>query len=208
MRPMPGCGGGIVPHAHHTCKLQNDAAMLWAMARLSVLHTSDVDASTLSRVRTLLVNAFPPPEFTDDDWEHTLGGLHVLCHEDGRLIGHAAVVQRRLLHRGRALRAGYVEGVVVRAGHRRRGHGSAMMAQLERVIRTAYDVGALNSSEMAKPFYTTRDWRPWLGSLAALTPTGIKRTTRPQGVHILAGCRAPTDVRDLLVCDWRDGNPW
>jgi len=86
MRPMPGCGGGIVPHAHHTCKLQNDAAMLWAMARLSVLHTSDVDASTLSRVRTLLVNAFPPPEFTDDDWEHTLGGLHVLCHEDGRLI--------------------------------------------------------------------------------------------------------------------------
>ena len=205
---MPDCGGGIVPHAQHTCKLENNDGILCAMPELSMLHTSAVDADTLSAIHALLVEAFPPPEFTDDDWEHTLGGLHVLCHEDGRLVGHAAVIQRRLLHRGRALRAGYVEGVAVRAGHRRRGHGSAMMARVERVVHSAYDIGALNSSDVAKPFYATRNWQPWLGRLAALTSSGIKPTTRPDNVHVLTSDRAPTDVRDLLVCDWRDGNPW
>jgi aminoglycoside 2'-N-acetyltransferase I len=49
------------------------------------------------------------------------------------LIGHASVVQRRLLHGGRPFRTGYIEGVAVRPDRRRRGHGDAMMAVLERV---------------------------------------------------------------------------
>ena len=50
-------------------------------------------------------------DFAPDDWEHALGGVHALLSEDGELIGHASVVQRRLLHGGRALRAGYAEAV-------------------------------------------------------------------------------------------------
>ena len=34
---------------------------------------------------------------TDDDWEHGLGGIHALAYEDDELVGHASVVQRRLL---------------------------------------------------------------------------------------------------------------
>jgi aminoglycoside 2'-N-acetyltransferase I len=182
--------------------------MLCAVPTLSMMHTSEVDTGTLSAIRALLTGAFAPPEFTDADWEHTLGGLHVLCHEDDELIGHAAVIQRRLLHRGRALRAGYVESVVVRADRRRRGHGSAMMDELERIISKAYDVGALNSSEMAKPFYASRRWQPWLGPLAALTPSGVRPTEQPDSVHVLLGGPVVPDVGELLVCDWRDGNPW
>jgi GNAT superfamily N-acetyltransferase len=68
-----------------------------------------------------------------------LGGIHALAWEGGELIGHAVVVQRRLPHGGRALRAGYVEGVGVRADLRGHGHGAAMMAALERVVCGAYD---------------------------------------------------------------------
>ena len=61
------------------------------------------------------------------------------------------MVQRRLLHGGRALRAGYVEGVGVRADRQRRGHGAALMAALERMIRGAYDLGALGATDAAAP---------------------------------------------------------
>ena len=77
-----------------------------------------------SRARALLDEVFAG-ELTDDDWEHALGGVHALVWDGDELAGHASVVQRRLLHGGRALRAGYVEGVGVRARARRRGYGGA-----------------------------------------------------------------------------------
>lgn len=75
---------------------------------------------------------------SDDTFENVLGGVHALVVEEGELVGHGSVVQRRLLHAGRALRTGYIEGVAVREDRRRRRHGAAMMSALERVVRTAY----------------------------------------------------------------------
>ena len=70
-----------------------------------LVHTSDLDAETLNNARHLLIEAYGG-EFTDADWEHTLGGMHAIIGHRGTLIAHAAVVQRRRLHRGRALRCG------------------------------------------------------------------------------------------------------
>src|SRR5689334_20467612 len=104
--------------------------------RLQVAHTADLDPDTLDAARALLYDVFDDME--ESDWEHCLGGMHALVWDGDELIGHAAVIQRRLLHDGHALRAGYVEGVGVRADRRRHGHASAMMEALERVIRGAY----------------------------------------------------------------------
>jgi aminoglycoside 2'-N-acetyltransferase I len=102
---------------------------------LQLAHTSDLDAATLQAARTLLDDVFGRADMTDDDWEHALGGIHAIVWEDGELVGHASVVQRRLLYSRQALRTGYVEGVAVREDHRRRGHASAMMEALEGVVR-------------------------------------------------------------------------
>ncbi|HVV23723.1 MAG TPA: GNAT family N-acetyltransferase, partial [Pseudonocardiaceae bacterium] len=77
---------------------------------------------------------------SNHDWEHRLGGIHALAWDRGELVGHASVVGRRLVHGGQALRTGYVEGVGVRADHRRQGCASALMDALERVIRGGYEV--------------------------------------------------------------------
>jgi len=120
------------------------------MAELQTAHTAELDAATLEAARTLLYDVFD--DMTDHDWEHALGGVHALVWEGADLIGHASVIQRRLLHRGRALRTGYVEGVGVRADRRRRGHGAAMMGALETVVRTAYELGALGATVAAAAF--------------------------------------------------------
>jgi aminoglycoside 2'-N-acetyltransferase I len=115
------------------------------MVTVRVAHTADLDSSSLSAARALLDGAFED-EVTEHDWEHALGGIHALAWDGEELMGHASVIQRRLIHAGRALRTGYVEGVAVRADRRRRGHGSAMMEALERVIRRGYELGALGAT--------------------------------------------------------------
>ena len=174
---------------------------------LVIAHTADLDAAALGAARSLLDGVFGD-DMTAEDWEHALGGIHALAWEDGELVAHASLVMRRLLHGGRALRAGYVEGVAVRAGRRRRGLGAAVMAPLERIVGAAYDLGALGSTEEAAAFYAARGWRRWAGPTSALTPAGVVRTPDDDGgVHVLEAAAA-LDLSGELTCDWRDGDVW
>jgi aminoglycoside 2'-N-acetyltransferase I len=176
------------------------------MTEVRTAHTADLDAATLRAARALLYNVFD--DMTDDDWEHALGGVHALVWEGAELIGHASVIQRRLLHGGRALRTGYVEGVGVRADRRGRGHGAAMMQALERVVRGAYDLGALGATDEAADFYAARGWQLWQGPSSALTPTGVKRTAEDDGAIYVLPLHVPLDLSGELTCDWRDGDVW
>lgn len=177
------------------------------MADVRTAHTADLDDATREAARGLLHAVFEG-DFTDADWEHALGGVHALVWEEGELIGHASVIQRRLLHGGRALRAGYVEGVGVRGDRRGRGYGAALMEALERVIHRAYDLGALGATDDGAALYAGRGWKRWQGTTWALTPNGVVRTEAEDGaIYVLPGA-APLDLSGELVCDSRDGDPW
>jgi aminoglycoside 2'-N-acetyltransferase I len=118
------------------------------------------------------------------------------------------VVQRRLLHGGRALRSGYVEGVGVRADRRRRGYGAALMEALERVLSGAYELGALSATDAAAGFYAARGWERWRGPTSVLTPSGIERTAPDDGsIHVLP-LAAALDLDAAIACGWRDGDVW
>ena len=177
------------------------------MAETRIAHTSDLDRATLDAARGLLEEAFEG-DFSDDDWEHALGGIHALAWEGGELVGHASLVQRRLLHRGRALRTGYVEGVGVRRDRRRRGHAAALMEALEGVLRRAYDLGALGATDDGAPLYEVRGWRRWEGLTSALTPSGLVRTPDADGAVYVLPLAVALDLRGELTCDWRDGDVW
>ena len=177
------------------------------MADVRTAHTADLDDGTLKAARALLDEVFKG-EMSDDDWDHALGGVHALAWDGADLVGHASVIQRRLLHRGHALRTGYVEGVAVRADRRRRGHGGAMMDELQRVIHGAYELGALGATEQAMDFYAGRGWKRWRGPTSALTPTGISRTEDDDGCIYVLPITAPVNLDGELICDWRDGDVW
>lgn len=155
----------------------------------------------------MLADAFDG-EFSEDDWEHALGGMHALIWHRGTLIAHAAVVQRRLLHRGVALRCGYVEAVAVQQDWRGRGLGAAVMDAVEQVIRGAYSLGALSSSAEASGFYTARGWLPWEGPTGVLAPNGQTRTADEDGSVLVLPNNIGVDLAADLVCDWRNGDVW
>lgn len=156
-----------------------------------------------AQVRALLWSAFDG--FTEDDWRHCLGGLHVLLWDPAGLVGHAALVPRRLLAGGRPLAAGYVEGVAVRPDARRRGHGSALMAAVESA--GAYDVLALSASEDGLPFYLARGWQRWRGPTSVATANGVLRTPEDDG-GVLVLPRVEVDLDAALTCDERPGDVW
>jgi aminoglycoside 2'-N-acetyltransferase I len=178
-----------------------------AVTELRTAHTADLDPAAREAARALLDEAFHE-EVRDSDWEHGLGGVHALVWDGPVLIGHGSVIQRRLLHQGRALRAGYVEAVAVRPDRQGEGHGAALMGALERVLRGAYDLGALGSTEEGAGFYTARGWKLWRGPSSALTPAGIRPTPEDDGCIYVFELAVPLDISGELTCDWRDGDVW
>jgi aminoglycoside 2'-N-acetyltransferase I len=172
-----------------------------------LIHTSDLDAETRRHAQKLLVEAYGG-EFTDADWEHTLGGMHALIFQRGSLIAHGAVVQRRLVYRGTALRCGYVEGVAVHQDWRGQGLGHAVMDALEQVIRGAYQVGALSASGTGEKLYRPRGWLRWRGPTSVLTPDGVVRTPDDDGAVFVLPDGHDLDPGADLACDWRDGDVW
>ncbi|MEW2517934.1 GNAT family N-acetyltransferase [Actinacidiphila alni] len=183
------------------------------MSDVRTAHTAELSAAELAAIRALLDGAFaghPDGAFTDGDWDHTLGGIHATIWEGTAPVAHACVVQRRLLHNGRALRTGYVEAVAVREDLRGRGYGAAVMSAAERFIRGAYELGALGSAEEATGFYAARGWQVWRGRTSALTPgEGIVPTTDVDGwIYVLPVAGVPLDLTGTLTCDWRDGDVW
>jgi aminoglycoside 2'-N-acetyltransferase I len=179
------------------------------IASMEVLtsHTSDLDAATLAAARKVVVEAFRGG-WSDEDWEHSLGGVHAIVWEDGEVVAHGSVVQRRMLHGGRSLRTGYVEAVGVRADRRGRGHATALMQALERVIRGAYVLGALCATEQAAGLYAGLGWQLWEGPTATLTRTGVERTPDEDGAVYVLPVSAELDLTGELVCDLRDGDAW
>lgn len=175
--------------------------------RARTAHTADLDAAELAAVRTLLDAAFDG-DFGDEDFDHGLGGLHVLVHDGSGLAAHGAVVMRRVRHRGRWLRTGYVENVAVRADARRAGLGGRVMAELERVVDRAYDLGALSASDDGAHLYTARGWRPWRGEVHALSPRyGAVRLREEEGsTYVRPVPAVPLDPAHELLFDWRDGD--
>jgi aminoglycoside 2'-N-acetyltransferase I len=172
-----------------------------------LIHTADLDGETLHSAHQLLIDAFEG-NYSEDDWEHTLGGMHALICDHGALIAHAAVVLRRLLHRGAQLRTGYVEGVAVREDRRGQGLATALMDGVEQVIRGAYQLGALSPSEMARQLYLDRGWIQWKGPTSVLSPGGLHRTPEDDEAVFVLPVDVKVDPTADLVCDWRSGDVW
>ncbi len=185
------------------------------MADVELAHTAQLDAATLGAIRAMLDIAYEG-EFADEDWDHTLGGMHALVREGDDVIAHGSVVARSFLHlpagsddwaASRPLRAAYVEGVAVRADRRRRGLGAAVMASLRDVIKRAYDLGALSSSDDGMSLYQAQGWLPWGGETFVMAASGIKRTAaEDEGIYVLPVRALALGGR--LACDWRSGDVW
>ncbi|MFT4088472.1 MAG: GNAT family N-acetyltransferase [Gordonia sp. (in: high G+C Gram-positive bacteria)] len=189
--------------------------------RVRLCRSPELSAAELVELRSMLDAAFAG-DFSDTDFDHALGGVHVLVNDaeagtGASIVGHASVVERTLtvddadaVSVGEDLRIGYVEGVAVADSHRRRGIGGLVMGCIEREIDASYEMGVLAASDAGMALYTSRGWTSWTGQLAARTDDGVQPTPGERGA-ILIWRTARTndvDVARRLVVDQRPGSAW
>ncbi|KUH38435.1 MULTISPECIES: GNAT family N-acetyltransferase [Streptomyces] len=177
--------------------------------RLRTAHTHELTPATRQLLRAALDDFFEG-DFSDEDWEHGLGGVHAYVEDaGGRIVAHGSVVMRRVVHAGRAHRVGYVEGVGVRDDRRRQGLGHRVMEALEGVVDRAYDFGALSASDEGALLYRSRGWHLWRGTVEGYGPHGTVHLPDEEGSTFLrpaAGRRLPAPEDGPLLFDWRDGD--
>lgn len=143
-----------------------------------------------------------------EDWNHALGGFHVIVSEGDQLISHAAVVGRTMLAGGRPLSVGYVEAVATRPKWQGQGHGTTTLRAVAGLIIADFEMGALATKNAG--FYTRLGWERWKGATYVQAPTGRKRTAEDDDhVMILRTSRTfDLETTGPLVCEWRSGAVW
>lgn len=180
------------------------------MIRVRERSTHELTPGDLRSLRDLFDAAWTDEgdAFTDDDFEHTCGGVHFSVETGGAVVSHASVVERVLETAGQRLRTGYVEGVATLPGHRRRGYASAIMERVAEHIDRTFDLGALRTGLHA--FYERLGWVVWRGPTAVRNDRGIVPTPEEDGfimVHLTP--RSPAlDLSVPISCEWRSGDVW
>jgi aminoglycoside 2'-N-acetyltransferase I len=179
------------------------------MSRLRRVATAELSEGELAAVRRLVFEAFGG-RFDASDWDHTLGGVHVVAEEDDGMVAHGAVVTRTLEAGGRTLRTGYVEGVATRGDRRGRGLATLVMREVGRVIEEGYELGALADGTGIPGFYQRLGWEPWQGPTWVAGRHGRERTAEDDGGVLVL--RTPDtgelDPTGSITCDWRAGDVW
>ena len=176
---------------------------------LRICRTEELTPSDLDQMRALFDAAWPEEAYTNDDWDNMTGGLHFVVELDGRLVSHAAVVERELRTGGHRLRTGYVEAVATWPELQRRGLATQAMHAAYEHIRETYELGGLDSGSQG--FYERLGWERWRGPTSVRTANGEERTAEEDGyVMVLLTPRTPMDL-DLdapISCEWREGDVW
>jgi aminoglycoside 2'-N-acetyltransferase I len=182
------------------------------MLTVRSLPTHEVPPARLADIRALLDAAFrgdPDGDFDDDDWAHTIGGLHVIVLEDGLVVAHAALVSRTIEVARRPFRTGYVEGVATLPHRKGEGLGTLAMEPITGQIRLAEELGALGTG--AYRFYERLGWERWRGPSYVRRHDGsMERTAEDDdGLMVLrTGPSAAIDLTSPITCDDRPGDCW
>jgi aminoglycoside 2'-N-acetyltransferase I len=178
-----------------------------ALPELQKVTTQQLSIRELAALRAFLNEAFDD-DFPDEDWDHCLGGVHVVLRDGDSFISHAAVVERQLVADDRPLHTGYVEGVATRSQSQGQGHGSRVMNAVGQIISGGFEMGALGTGRIH--FYARLGWELWQGPTSVSAPTGPQRTPEEDGSVMVLRTEATRDL-DLtteLMCDPRAGEVW
>ena len=151
--------------------------------RIRRLASAELGAAEIAEIRQLLSAAFgddPEERFEDADWEHALGGVHIVVddrrRDRGPRRGRRARAPRRRATDPDGLRGGRRDGA---RSTRRRASGRARWRSSGRSSRPT--TSSARSAPGSHHFYERLGWETWRGPAFVRTPDGDRRTPEDEG---------------------------
>ena len=177
------------------------------MAVVTTFTTADASRRILDQIRDLFFTAFDD-SFTEHDWEHALGGWHIVAVDGDEIVSHAAVVERVLEVGNHPVRTGSVEGVATYPSRQREGLGTLVMVETSYLLRTQFEMGALATS--VRGFYENLGWQRWRGPTYVRCGAELVRTEdEDDGIMVMPfGSSEGIDLASSLTCQSRVGDDW
>lgn len=176
---------------------------------LELGRTGDLGVEVRREMRSLFLAAFAG-RFDEDDWDHALGGHHVMARDpgSGALVGHAAVVGRILQIGPDRYNAGYVEAVSTDPVWQGMGIGRVVMERVSGFLRHTYELGALATGTHG--FYRRLGWEDWRGPTSAYDEAGVRSTPEEDGAVMVLrfGASAGIDLTMPISAPARAGADW
>jgi aminoglycoside 2'-N-acetyltransferase I len=174
--------------------------------------TAELTRAEVARLHELMLDAFKDDEFggfTEDDWQHAVGGTHFLLESDGVIVSHASVVTRELHVDGQPLNTAYVEAVATDPARQGQGLGTRVMRAVGDYIDAGpWQIAALGTSSHG--FYERLGWRTWGGPSFVRAPEGDVATPEEDGyIMFRLTPRSPAvSWAGPVSCEWRPGDVW
>lgn len=179
------------------------------MTSIRVVPSAALTPAEWSELTDLCVAAFDEP--WGDYWESIGPGVHVMAEDaGGRIVAHAAIVDRLLYPGDGVLRAAYVEAVAVLPDRQRQGLGTRVMEVIDRMVDEGYELGALGTG--SHDFYARLGWVTWRGPTWIRERDGrvVRSPDEDGGIMVRRTPATPPDL-DLsapIAVDWRPGEVW
>lgn len=160
----------------------------------------------LNSIRKLLGSAFEG-EFSDEDWQHSFGGVRLIGFMNEEIVAHGAVVPRLVLIDDVEEIIGYVEAIAVDPRFWRQGIGAALMREITKICISQYEFSMLSTGE--KDFYRRFGWVDFKGeSYVDLGEKVVRSEEEDEGLMYL-GVGNYLNVSPLkVVCKSRAGDAW
>jgi aminoglycoside 2'-N-acetyltransferase I len=179
------------------------------LTSIRVVPSATLSAAEWSELTDLCVAAFD--ESWGDYWESIGPGVHVIAEDPaGRIVAHAAIVDRLLYPGESTLRGGYVEAVAVLPDRQRSGIGTTVMEVINGMIDERYELGALGTG--SHPFYERIGWVIWQGPTWIRERDGqlVRSPDEDGGIMVRRTPATPAalDLAAPIAVDWRPGEVW
>ena len=166
----------------------------------------DLNQSIEADLLKLMSDAFEG-DFSDEDWQHTHGGIRFLGYLGNELIGHGAVISRSMKVDGEETKVGYVEAIAIDPRHWRQGYGSRLISEITLYCRSQFSFSMLSTGERA--FYRKYGWLDFEGESFILQGEDeVRSKEEDEGLMYLFGIDAVVQAPRKIVCDFRAGDAW
>ncbi len=169
--------------------------------------TLEATPDHLDAIRALLDRAFDG-DFTDDDWEHSVGGWHVVAIDAEAIVAHASVIGRTLDVGDVSFDTGYVEAVATEPSRQGLGIGTSVMNAVAQLISAHHQFGALSTGEHR--FYERLGWERWQGPTFVRNGGQLIRTPHEDdGIMVMRfGSSSEIELSASITCEARTGDDW